>query len=106
MISPMMLAAQGADLQAFRRKLEQDHTAPVVVEINAQKAGWLAKCDARIIGEIIRDLGGGRITKESRINYDVGIDRLLKPGDPVQKNSVLARIHAADTEQATTALDR
>jgi len=101
-----MLAAQGADLQAFRRKLEQDHTASVVVELSAQKAGWLAKCDARIIGEIIRDLGGGRITKESRINYDVGIDRLLKPGEPVQKNSVLARVHAADEEQAATALDR
>jgi pyrimidine-nucleoside phosphorylase len=101
-----MLAAQGADLQAFQSKLEEDHTAPAVVELNAERSGWLAKCDARLIGEIIRDLGGGRITKESIINFEVGVDRLVKPGEPVQKNSVLARIHAADMEQATTALDR
>lgn len=101
-----MLAAQGADLQAFRRKLEEDHTAPAALEFKAKKAGWLTRCDARIIGEIIRDLGGGRITKESRINYDVGMDRLMKPGESVQKDSVLARVHAADEEQALTALER
>jgi pyrimidine-nucleoside phosphorylase len=101
-----MLAAQGADLQAFHRKLEQDHTAPVVIEFKARQTGWVARCDARTIGEIIRDLGGGRITKESRINYDVGMDRLVKPGEPVQKDSVLARVHAADEEQALTALER
>jgi thymidine phosphorylase len=51
-------------------------------------------------------LGGGRLTKESAINYNVGIDRLAKPGEAVQKNSVLARIHAADQSQAKSACAR
>jgi len=95
-----MIVAQGADLHAFNKKLALDHTAPVIVELKAEKPGFIAKCDARLIGEVIRDLGGGRLTKESAINYDVGIARLAKPGEAVQKNSVLARIHAADRAQA------
>jgi pyrimidine-nucleoside phosphorylase len=95
-----MLVAQGADLGAFNKKLALDHTAPVVVELKAEKPGFVAKCDARLIGEVIRDLGGGRLTKESAINYDVGIDRLAKPGEAVRKHSVLARIHAANPSQA------
>jgi pyrimidine-nucleoside phosphorylase len=101
-----MLVAQGADLGAFNKKLALDHTAPVVVELKAEKPGFVAKCDARLIGEAIRDLGGGRLTKESAINYDVGIDRLTKPGEVVQKNSILARIHAADQSQAKSACAR
>ena len=101
-----MLVAQGADLKAFNKKLAQDSMVPVVVELKAEKPGFVAKCDARLIGEVIRDLGGGRLTKESAINYNVGIDRLAKPGEAVQKNSVLARIHAADQSQAKSACAR
>src|ERR1051325_3104471 len=63
-----MLAAQGADLAAFQRKLARDHTAPVVVELKATRTGFVSECDARIIGEVIRDLGGGRLTKDSVID--------------------------------------
>jgi pyrimidine-nucleoside phosphorylase len=101
-----MLAAQGADLKAFNKKLALDHTAPVVVELKAEKPGFVSRCDARLIGEVIRNLGGGRLTKESGINYDVGIDRLAKPGEAVQKSSVLARIHAANQSQAKSACAR
>jgi pyrimidine-nucleoside phosphorylase len=98
-----MLAAQGSDLKAFNRKLALDSTAKTIVELKSKKAGYVCRCDARIIGEVIRDLGGGRLTKESAINYDVGIDRLAKLGEAVQKNSVLARIHAAGQLQAESA---
>jgi thymidine phosphorylase len=101
-----MLVAQGANLDAFNKKLALDSTARVVVELKAEKPGYISKCDARLIGEIIRDLGGGRLTKESGINYDVGIDRLVKPGEAVRRNSVLARIHAADQSQAESACAR
>jgi thymidine phosphorylase len=101
-----MLVAQGADLNAFNRKLALDSTAKAVVGLKSERAGYISRCDARIIGEAIRDLGGGRLTKGSAINYDVGIDRLAKPGEAVQKNSVLARIHTADQSQAESACAR
>jgi thymidine phosphorylase len=98
-----MLVVQGADVKAFNRKLTLDSTAKTVVELKSGKSGYVSRCDARVIGEVIRDLGGGRLTKESVINYDVGVDRLAKPGEPVSKGSTLARIHAGSRAQAEAA---
>jgi pyrimidine-nucleoside phosphorylase len=97
-----MLAAQGANLAAFNRKL-RNHGAPVILEIKASKPGFISRCDARIVGEIVRALGGGRLTKESEINHDVGINGLMKPGEKVSRDTTLARIHAANRPLAVTA---
>jgi pyrimidine-nucleoside phosphorylase len=101
-----MLAAQGADLTAFNRKLARDHTASVLVQITAPRPGFVSRCDARIIGEVIRELGGGRLTKESAVHHDVGLDRLAKPGEAVRSGDTLARVHAARRRQAEAACDR
>jgi len=101
-----MLAAQGADLRAFERKLALDHTAPGMVEVKADRGGFVNHCDARIIGELVRDLGGGRLTKETIIHPEVGVDRLAKPGEPVQVGALLGRLHAADQAQAEAAASR
>jgi pyrimidine-nucleoside phosphorylase len=101
-----MLAAQGADLKAFNRKLTLDSTAKIVVALKSQKAGYISKCNARIIGEVIRDLGGGRLMKDSQINYDVGVDQIAKPRDRVEKSEILCRVHAADSVQAKAAIVR
>jgi thymidine phosphorylase len=101
-----MIVAQGADLKVFNRKLALDSTAPVVVEVKPGKSGWISKCDARVVGEVIRDLGGGRLTKESAINYDVGVDQIAKPGERVEQSGALCRVHAADESQAEVAVAR
>jgi pyrimidine-nucleoside phosphorylase len=101
-----LLAAQGANLKAFRAKLTRDFTTPVVMELLARRAGYVVHCDARLIGEVIRELGGGRLTKESPINHEVGIDRMVKPGERVGKLAPLCRVHAMDQTQAKTALSR
>lgn len=101
-----MLRAQGADMAAFNRKLSLDSTAPVVVELKSPRPGYVSRCDARVIGEVIRDLGGGRLTKDSPVNYDVGMDRIARRGERVKKNGVLTRIHAGSKEDARLALGR
>ncbi len=101
-----MLIAQGADLKAFNQKLARDFTAPFVLELKAEKSCYVSKCDARIIGEVIRDIGGGRLTKESQINFDVGVDKIAKPGERVEKSETLCRVHATDSTQAKTAIAR
>ena len=101
-----MIVTQGAALKAFNQKLALDSTAKVVVEVKSEKSGYISKCDARIIGEVIRDLGGGRLTKDSQINYDVGVDKMAKPGERVEKSGTLCRVHAADAAQAKTAIVR
>ena len=99
-----LLAAQGADLAAFETKLKQDTTAPVVREFPASGNGYLATCDARVIGEVVRDLGGGRQTKEAKIQPDVGLDQMLKPGEAIDRP--LCRIHARTEADADMAAER
>ncbi len=96
-----LLSAQGADLAAFESKLKQDATAPVVRDFPASGKGCLAHCDARRIGEVVRDLGGGRQTKDAKIHPDVGLDQILKPGDSIDRP--LCRIHAATAADADMA---
>ncbi|MEI9959750.1 MAG: thymidine phosphorylase [Limisphaerales bacterium] len=101
-----MLLAQGADLKVFNQKLALDSTALVILELKADRSGFISKCDARIIGEVIRDIGGGRLAKDSVINFDVGVDKIAKPGERIEKNSMLARVHAANQAQAKSASAR
>jgi pyrimidine-nucleoside phosphorylase len=101
-----MLRAQAADLKAFAQKLALDHTAPAIAELKASKSGVISLCDARVLGEVIRDLGGGRLTKESSINPDVGVDRIMKPGEKVAAGDTLARVHTATHGQGDAALAR
>lgn len=98
-----MLQAQGADLDAVAKKLTHDSTAPVVVEVKAARTGIVAQADARIIGEVVRDLGAGRMTKEAKIDFDVGLDQIVAVGESVSAGGVLCRIHARTESQAAAA---
>jgi thymidine phosphorylase len=99
-----LLTAQGADFGAFKRKLALDHIAPVVRELKAERSGFVSRCDARIIGEVVRDLGGGRLTKDTTINSDVGVDALAKPGERREAGSSLCRVHAPSESAGAEAL--
>lgn len=101
-----MLLAQGANLKQFNRKLMLDRTAPVVVEMRTKRSGFISRCDARLIGEVVRDLGGGRLTKESVIDYDAGVDQIAGLGDRVSLGGVLCRIHSSDWSRAEVARKR
>ena len=68
------------------------------------ETGYLARCDARVIGEVVRDLGGGRQTKESKIHPEVGLDQIIKPNERV--NGPLCRIHASSEKDADIAEER
>ena len=97
-----MLAAQGADVAAFEAKLK----APPQLAcggVGAGKSGVVTKCDARIIAEVVRDLGGGRKNKDSVLNLNVGIGGIKKPGERVEEGDVLCDIYAdtyADVDSA------
>lgn len=101
-----MVEAQGGDLAAMEEKLAMDSTASVVMDLDTPDEGFITHADARIIGEVVRDLGGGRVTKDSVIDHSVGLDEIAKPGEPFGRNSTLARVHAGDRASAEAALDR
>lgn len=101
-----MVAAQGGDPVALRERLALDSTAPVIREVVTREEGFITAADARVIGEVVRDLGGGRLTQESGVDPAVGVDRIAKPGEPFGVGSVLARVHARDEASAEAAVGR
>ncbi len=101
-----LIAAQGANMDEVQHHLQRDTLAPVIRELKADRSGFVARCDARAIGEVIRDLGGGRQTKDSVIHPHVGIDQLAKPGEARRTGEPLCRIHARNEAEANDAMRR
>jgi pyrimidine-nucleoside phosphorylase len=89
-----LLAAQGADLARYASMLCADTLAPAIGVVRAPRSGFVSRADSRILGEVIRDLGGGRLQQDSIIDPHVGIDQLAKPGEPIRAGEPLCRIHA------------
>lgn len=101
-----MLEAQGANLNRYSEQLEMNSTAPEVIELKAERSGIIQECSARLVGEVVRDLGGGRLTKDSKLHHGVGVDQLRKPGEQVQTGDRLLRVHAVSPDAANAAVQR
>ena len=74
--------------------------------VSAPGDGYVADIATEEIGKICLLLGGGRETKESRIDLSVGLVLCKKKGDAVRKGEPLAVIHANDEELLGQAAER
>lgn len=79
-------------------KLENLHISERVVSVRTPKAGFINHIDALGLGEIARQIGAGRYTKDDIINYSVGIVLTKKVGDYVEANEELAKFYLADKD--------
>jgi len=77
--------------------------APVVRELEATSAGYVAELGAVRVGQAALHLGAGRQTKDDEIDHAVGIMCLRKRGDRVAQGEVLCEIHAQTEEAAAEA---
>ena len=93
------VAAQGGDRAAVYdvSKLPQ---APVQISVQAMKNGYVNHIDAEAVGGVSMHLGGGRATKESKIDLSVGVVLHKKTGDYVNEHDSMATIHAPDADRA------
>jgi thymidine phosphorylase len=82
-----MIAAQGGDLKAPRRR------APECV-VSAQRSGFTRAIDTEALGMLIVDLGGGRKAMGQAIDHCVGLEMLVRLGDQIEAGQPLVRIFA------------
>jgi len=75
-------------------------TAPVVCELTARTAGYVASLSAIGVGNAALHLGAGRRTKDDEIDHAVGIVVRAKRGDYVEVGQTLAEVHARNGEDA------
>ena len=73
------------------------------MEVINTEEGYVSKIKAEEIGLASLVLGGGRATKESKIDLTVGVLLNKKRGDKVKMGDVLATIFANDMEKAKEA---
>ncbi|MDE6847350.1 MAG: pyrimidine-nucleoside phosphorylase [Lachnospiraceae bacterium] len=80
--------------------------ASVVEEVISPQGGYVSKIDCDEIGICSLLLGGGRETKESRIDLAVGLILHKKVGDQVSEGESLATIYANDQDKLKAARER
>jgi pyrimidine-nucleoside phosphorylase len=100
-----MLAAQGVNIDAYHKEVSH-RFAPVITELRADREGFVQRSDARVIGQVVRDLGAGRMQKDSKIQPLVGVDEIAKPGERVAANAALCRVHASSARDGEIAIQR
>ncbi len=84
---------------------EKFENVKYIEPVYAEKSGSIEEIDAKKIGELACFLGAGRLKKEDEIDDTVGIVLNKKVGDVVEKNEVLAYIHANDNIKLRNVLD-
>jgi pyrimidine-nucleoside phosphorylase len=99
-----VIRAQGGDPSVVDHAARLP-TAPVRIEVTAQRSGYVQNIEALEIGQIAQRLGAGRTQTSDPVDPAVGIYLHKKPGDKVQKGEPLAELHArtktaAKAEQA------
>jgi pyrimidine-nucleoside phosphorylase len=97
-----IVAAQGGrlDMEAAAYGLPR---APCVRTLEAPTDGYVADVDARVVGEAVREMGGGRFRIEDSIDPAAGVVLHVKRGDRVSAGDPLLEIHAAGEDAARIA---
>ncbi|MDQ7792952.1 MAG: thymidine phosphorylase [bacterium] len=80
--------------------------APVSASVTAPRQGWVARLDARGVGEVAALLGAGRLAHDQRVDPAVGVVLAVKVGDRVEAGDVLATVHARSAGQVAPATAR
>ena len=64
-----------------------------VLSIKSKKEGYISKINALELGEIARIIGAGRLNKEDKIDFEVGLILNKKVGDYVKKGEELVKVY-------------
>ena len=73
--------------------IELLEVAPKVFSVKSIKSGYINYINTELLGEIVKEIGGGRETKDDQIDYGVGIVLSKKVGDFVNKDEELLKIY-------------
>lgn len=99
-----MVAALGGPHDFVDHYPDRLPAAPVVREVKAPEAGFVAKINGEALGHAVVHLGGGRLRGGDRINPAVGLSDLAPIGEPLARGESFALVHAATEADAERAV--
>ena len=79
-------------------RVEEMKISERIISIRSPKSGYINGVNAHALGELARQIGAGRYTKEDSIDHTVGIVLTRKKGDFVEVNDELARFYLSDKD--------
>ena len=100
-----MVVALGGPADLVDRPDRYLPAAPVRQAVVPAAAGVITHIDARALGLLLVELGGGRRRAEDAVDVRVGLADVRGVGDVVSKEQPLAVIHARTSAQADAAAD-
>ena len=86
-----LVEAQGGDINSIE-------VSDKCISIKAKKTGVIGDINAYKMGEIVRDMGAGRLTIDDEIDHGVGIVLSKKVGDFVLENEELLKIYIGNKD--------
>jgi pyrimidine-nucleoside phosphorylase len=90
-----LVVAQGGDITTVDDPSRLP-AAGLIETFNSPRSGYLSRVDARLVGETVVALGGGRAKKSDSIDYAVGVIVHHKVGERVEAGQPLFTVHAND----------
>ena len=94
-----MVKNQGGDITYIENE-EKFKKSKYIEPVYCKKDGYVKEINAKEIGKIVCNLGAGRITKEDKIQSNVGLVLTKKIGDKVTKGEIICYIHSNDYSKA------
>lgn len=85
------IKAQGGDLSNITKSAK-------CISIKSKQTGFIEAIDTESLGELAKELGAGRETKEDKISYGVGFVLNKKVGDYVLENEELLKVYMEDKD--------
>ncbi|RWB76087.1 MAG: thymidine phosphorylase [Mesorhizobium sp.] len=98
-----MVSALGGPGDFIEKSEKYLPTAPVELAVRAEQDGFVTGIATRDIGLAVVTLGGGRSRPDDKIDYAVGLTRLLPVGAEARSGEPLALVHARTDAEAEAA---
>ena len=92
-----LVIAQGGNVEQIDNP-ELFKNSKYIVEVKANKSGFISKMNTSEIGKVSGMLGAGRMTKEDIIDYSAGIVLTKKTGDYIEEGEIIAKLHTSKEE--------
>jgi len=85
---------------AQKGNIEEMKISEKVFSIKSPKTGFVSRIDALALGNVVKSIGAGRMNKEDKIDYSVGVVLSKKIGDYVLENEELAKVYLNEKDLA------
>ena len=99
-----MIAALGGPADFVERYPDRLPAAPVIRPVPATRDCFVTAVNGAVLGDAVVHLGGGRLVGSDRINPSVGLSRLARIGDELDRGEPVGFVHAASEAAAERAV--